>query len=170
MKLHHTITMKSKTSLQSFKKSSLFTLFIPATLIAISLVLVIRNAEVHDSELRFTEYSDKSTAVGGVLPASCESGGNGLVGPSHTSGCVWTQYCTPPGGPTGWQFWQYSNDDSIDYVYTGYSCAPTVWTDYCTGPNDPNVWQNWAYGYDGGGGGPWYISRGTSCRPVVNVY
>jgi hypothetical protein len=158
-----------KKTTQRLKGNQFITLGLPATGIALCLLLIISASAPHDAELRFTEFSDRQEVLGGMLPASCESGGNDLVGPDHVTACSWTTYCTGQNDPNQFQWWQYSNDDSIDYVYTGYSCAPTVWTDYCTGPNDPNVWQNWAYGYDGGGGGPWYISRGTSCRPVPTV-
>lgn len=81
---------------------------------------------IHDAELRFSEKSNDPNIVGSILPASCESGGNGLVGPGHTSGCAWTQYCTGNDPTNPWQIWEYSNDDSIDYRFTGAGCQPTV--------------------------------------------
>lgn len=116
-----------KNTITSLKKSPLITLFAPAALIALALILVIRTAETHDAELRFSERSDSTEVLGNMLPASCESGGNDLAGPGHVSACAWTSYCTnvDPNG-NSWQIWQYSNDDSVDYRFTGTYCVPST--------------------------------------------
>lgn len=114
-------------TIMSLKKSALVALFVPATIIAFTLLLILRAAEPHDAELRFSEKSDNIKVLGNMLPASCESGGNDLAGPGHVSGCVWTSYCTniDPNG-NSWQIWQYSNDDSTDYRYSGVNCVPST--------------------------------------------
>lgn len=116
-----------KTTIAQLKKTTFVTLLLPAILITASLLLVVSNSEPHTAELNFAEYSDKATVLGGMLPASCESGGNNLVGPSHTSGCVWTSYCTGPNDLVNpWQIWQYSNDNTVDYRYAGNCVIPSV--------------------------------------------
>jgi hypothetical protein len=120
--------MKSKlhTLRQSLKNTKTFTLFLPALLIAFTLASVIVSSDTHDAELRFAEKSDNTRILGGMLPASCESGG--FVGPEHTSACSWTEYCTGPSDPNGnnWQIWEQSNDDTVDYNNLNRGCEPNV--------------------------------------------
>lgn len=94
----------------------------------ISVMTINAKTPTYEAELNFAETSSVEGALGGMLPASCESGGNNLVGPGHTSTCVWgNQYCTGPSDPNGnnWQIWEISNDNTTDYRYAGLSCFPS---------------------------------------------
>lgn len=158
-----------KKTTQRLKGNQFIILGLPATGIALCLLLIISASAPHDAELRFTEFSDRQEVLGGMLPASCESGGNDLVGPDHVTACSWTTYCTGQNDPNQFQWWQYSNEDDWRPSGAG-SCAPS-WETYCTGPYASPAWEWWQRGYDQGGGGMWYLSSpGTSCSPTVNVW
>jgi hypothetical protein len=115
------------------KNTKTVSILAPAFLLVFALVGIVHMSKptVHDSELRFTETSGVAGVLGGMIPASCESGGNNLAGAAHTSACAWTRYCTGGSDINGnnWQIWEYSNDNNTldDFRSLGVSCAqPTM--------------------------------------------
>jgi hypothetical protein len=128
--MKHTLAHHVHHHNKRFKENKTIPLFLSTLLVLMAIVSIVRISTAttpYTAELRFAETSDVSGVIGGMLPASCESGGNNLAGAAHTSACAWTQYCTGGSDINGnnWQIWEYSNDDTIDYRNTGGTCAPT---------------------------------------------
>jgi len=117
------------------------------TIASIFLIFTIYNISnnnkiVHNSEIRFAEYSPKGKLAGGVLPASCESGvwnDNTANGGYHLDGQVqsdcfvlggWSDwYCTMGSDDRNpWQYWQYrdNSNGTRDYQFTGSYCFPSI--------------------------------------------
>lgn len=124
-------------------KKQIIKAFISTASVIIFLLGVISFSDTkpHDAELRFAETSEKEGILGGMLPASCESGGNNTPFTdsnyhSETTSCVWTEYCTYGNDVNGnyWQVWAYSNEPTrfIDYKKTEKDCKPKIATNLAT--------------------------------------
>lgn len=127
------------------KNNILFVSTISFIIIGVMTFNVLGTRTVSTAELRFVEKSTKNNIVGSMMPASCESGGTGTIGPGHTTACTWTPYCTGPDPTYNWEFWQYSNDNTVDYQKIADTCssAPTSVSNTCNAAGT-SVTLNWS--------------------------